>query len=272
MNKQAILDATRQDVSDSIAQPVRDVTGSPLVLAAGVGTLGAGAGMLGWNVLVNTARSLGRLPARKLFGVSNAEWNAMMDEAQDERSYRYIMPTAAGLLAAGGILALNYNPRESGNGLLSWYPSVKTAAMHKSASIKKLAEQIPMEYIGPIPKIDYNKPISLLAARDMFSNNPNLANEDYVRNFGKATTMATLNQTGCLNPMPGQFESVAQDKFMNKFTLEGITDIGVKTALANTAARMLTGVVGAVSPLPQDVRETLIDGTTLATALISIIK
>lgn len=271
MNKQAILDATRQDVSDSIAQPVRDVTGSPLVLAAGVGTLGAGAGMLGWNVLVNTARSLGRLPARKLFGVSNAEWNNMMDEAQDEKSYRYIMPTAAGLLAAGGILALNYNPRESGNGLLSWYPSVKTASMKKQAAFDKFADEF-FEYGGYVPTIDYNKPVDINAARSLFDNNPNLKDDPYVVHFGDAVLMNAANNAGCYNPTMGQIESSAADKFMTKFTLGGIADIGIKTALANTAAKLFTGVVGPIASLAPDTREKIVDWTTLGTALVSIIK
>ena len=271
MNKKALLDATRQDVSDSIAQPVRNVTGSPLILAAGVGITGAGAGMLGWHALVNTTRSLGRLPARKLFGVSNQEWNDMMDEAQDEKSYRYIFPAAAGLLAAGGILALNYNPRESENGLLSWYPSIKTASMQKQAAFDKFADSL-FEYGGYVPTIDYSKPVDVRAARSLFDNNPHLKDDPYVVNFGDAVLMNAASNAGCTNPTMGQIESSAMDKFMNKFTLGGITNIGVKTALANTAARLFTGVVGPIASLSPDTREKIVDWSTLGTALISIIK
>ena len=271
MDKKAILDATREDVSHEVAQPVRTVTGSPLGLAAGIGLLGDGAGMLGWNMLVNTTRSLGRLPARKLFGMSNAEWDATMDEAQDTKSYRYIIPGALGLLSAGGVLAANFNPKESGYGLLSWYPEIKTASMEKTAAFCKFADDL-FEYGGYVPSIDFSKPIDVRAARDMFDNNPHLQDDPYVRHFGDSVLMNAAGTAGVYNPTLGQIQDSATEKFKNKFTLAGIADIGIKTALANTAATMFTDVVGTVGSLSPDMRRNIIDGTTLATALISIIK
>ena len=272
MNKKAdFLDTTRDAVSHYVAQPARSVTGSPLVLAAGVGALGAGAGMLGWNAIVNTTRSLGRLPARKLFGMSNQDWDDAMDEALTKKWYRYVVPSAAGLLAAGGVLAANYNPREEGNGLLSWYPEIKTASMKKTAAFCKFADDL-FEYGGYVPNINYDQPVNVQAARDMFDNNPHLKDDPYVVNFGDAVLMNAANTAGCLNPTLGQVQQSATDKFMSKFTLAGIADIGLKTALANTAANLFADVVGGVSNLSPDARRTIVDVPTLATALISIIK
>lgn len=270
MYKKAILDATKEDVSHNVAEPTRTITGSPIGLAAGIGLLGAGAGMLGWNAAVNTTRSLGRLPARKLFGMSNQEWDATMDDALDHKSYRYIVPAAAGLLAAGGILAANFNPREEGYGLTSWYPEVKTAGLQKAAAFQKFA--VDMEYNGYISNIDYSQPVNIMAAKDMFDNNPHLRDYPYTVWSGDAILNRTANQTGLLNPTAGQLNSTALDHFMNKFTWAGIADIGIKTALANKAAEMFTDVVSTVSNMEPDTRRNIIDGTTLATALISILK
>ena len=273
MDKRAgFLDNTVSDIAGKVTQPIRDITLSPVGLAGGVGLLGAGAGILGWNALVNTTRSLGRLPARKLFHVSNQEWDDMMDDAISTKWYRWVVPSAAGLLAAGGVLAANYNPREEGNGLLSWYPHVKTAsAMKKKAAMDKLANDLFM-YSGYVPEIDFSKPISVPAARELFDNNPHLKDDPYVRNMGNAILNNAAINAGVDNPTLGQINDSAVDKFKNKFTLSGIADIGVKTVLANTAAELFTDVVGAVAPLAPDVRRNIIDGTTLATALISIIK
>lgn len=271
MEKKALLDATREDISHNVAQPVRTISGSPIGLAAGVGILGAGGGMLAYRQLVDTLRSLGRLPARKLFGMSNADWDYTMDEAKNTKSYRYIMPTAAGLLAAGGILAFNYNPRESGNGLTSWYPEIKTAGLKKVAAFHKFADDM-FTYGGYVPSIDFSKPVDVRVARDMFDNNPHLKDDPYVRWSGDAILNRAANDAGVYNPTLGQIQTTATNKFMDKFTLAGVADIGIKTALANAAATMFTDVVGTVATLDPDTRRNVIDGTTLATALISILK
>lgn len=277
MDKEAILDATREDVSRYVAQPVRTVSGSPIGLAAGVGVLGAGAGMLGWRALVNTTRSLGRLPAQKLFGMSNAEWNNTMDEALDDKVSRYVVPSAAGLLAAGFILGANYNPRETGNGLTSWYPHVAimeksgSAVLNKIASMQKSADDLFM-YSGYVPEIDFSKPVNIGVARNMFDNNPYIKDDPYVRNLGKSILNSASINAGVMNPTLGQINDSAVEKFKNKFTLGGIVDIGTKTALANVASKLFVDVVDTFASLEPSTQEKIVDTATLGTALISILK
>ena len=77
---------------------------------------------------------------------------------------------------------------------------------------------------------------------------------------------------GTEHPTLGRLFDSALDKMETKLTVNGVTDIAVKSAVANTTARLFTGALGAVCGMNDRTRQKLIDAGTWAGAIAAILE
>ena len=247
----------------AIAQPIRRVAGSPLGLGIGIGALGFGLGSGLWKNIIQTGGSLGRYPLKKLTGMSDEEYDEAMEDLAHDNRYRWLIPGAIGLMLGGGYLYSKDNFRQEGRGLFSWTP--KTASMHKQA------DEL-FSYGGYVPDLDFSQVINAGKARDMFSNDPNLQNDPYVRNMGISIINDAARRAGFVNPTLGNIYDSTANKIKSKLSWQGVTGIAANTMLANATAHLFTSALGAVMPLSNDAKRNIIDAGTWATAITSILK
>lgn len=252
MKKQA-FNFSRENISQAL-DPVRKVTGSPIGMAAGLGLVGAGLGYGAWRNIVETGGSLGRYPIRKLTGLSNDEYDAAMEEIAADKRYKWIIPSAMAALLGGGYLAFKY-------------PSSYT----KFASIDKQSDEL-FSYGGYVPDIDFHQVINAGAAKDLFSNDPHLKDDPYVRNMGLAIINDAAKKAGYVNPTLGNIYDSTASKIKSKLTWQGVTGVAANTMLANATAHLFTSALGAVVPLSKETKRNIIDAGTWAAAVTSIFK
>ena len=243
--------------------PVRKITGSPLGLAAGLGLAGAGLGYGLWRNIVQTGGSLGRYPIRRITGMTDEEYDEAMDEFASDNRYKWLIPGALATLLGGGYLALKFNPNQEGYGLTKWVP--------KTASLKKEADEL-WSYGGFVPEIDFSRVVNARDARSMFTNDPQLQNDPYVRNTGLSIINSAVNRSGYTNPTLGNIYDAARDKEKSKLSWAGVTNVAANTMLANATAHLFTGALGAVMPLSADTKRNIIDAGTWAAAITSILN
>lgn len=251
-----------RDTISKVLDPVRKYTGSPLDLAAGIGLIGAGFGYGLWNNLVNTGGSLGRYPIRKMTGMTDDEYDDAIKELATNSGYKWLIPGALAALLGGGYLAIKANPNQKHYGLTSWVP--KTASLHKEA------DEL-WSYGGYVPEIDFSQVINARDAKSMFTNDPQLQNDPYVRNSGIAIINSAASNAGYVNPTLGDIYDAARDKEKSKLSWAGVTNVAVNTMLANATAHLFTSALGAVVPLSKETKRNIIDAGTWATAITSIL-
>jgi len=203
MDKKAEFSFNRGDISKALDNTVRKIAPNPLVAGLGLGAIGAGVGYGLWKNIVDTGGSLGRWPIKKMTGMTDDEYDQAMDEFKQDKRYRWILPTALGGILGGAYLYGHYDKGLQGKGLLSWAP--KTASLHKEA------DEL-FSYGGYVPQLDFSQVINARAARDMFSNDPNLQNDPYVKNTGIAIINDAANRAGYINPTLGNIYDSAADK------------------------------------------------------------
>lgn len=255
-------DISRETVSKML-DPVRARIKSPAILAAGIGLAGAGLGIGLWENIIETGGSLGRYPIRKMTGMSNEEYNQAVEGLATDDRYRWLIPTAIGGILGGGYLASKYNTNQVGKGQHNWAP--KTASLHKKA------DEL-WSYGGYVPEIDFSQVVNANSMKKMFTNDPMLQKDPYVMNTGVAILNDASNKAGYTNPTLGNIYDSTASKMKKKLSWAGVTDVMANTMLANAEAHLLTGVIGAVAPLSEDAKQTIIDDTTWATAIINILK
>ena len=83
-DKKSVNWGSREGISAAL-DPIRKITGSPLGLAAGLGLAGAGLGYGLWRNIVQTGGSLGRIPIKRMTGMSDEEYDAAMEELADDK-------------------------------------------------------------------------------------------------------------------------------------------------------------------------------------------
>lgn len=252
---------TRDLVSKSL-DPIRKHVPSPLYLAAGIGLVGGGLGLGLWENLVHTGGSLGRYPITKLTGMSKADYDQAIDDIASDNKYRFVIPTALGLMLGGGYLASRYNDNLQGKGLLDWAP--------KTASIHKEADEL-FSYGGYVPEVDFSQVINANAAKSMFTNDPQLRQDPYVMNTGIAIINDASKRAGYSNPTLGNIYDSTVQKTKSKLSWAGVKSVAANTMIANATAHLFTGVLGAVLPLPEETKNDIIADTTWATAIASIL-
>lgn len=242
---------SREAVS-AILDPIRKFTGSPLGMAGVLGLTGAGVGYGLWRNAVETGGSLGRYPIRKLTGMTDDEYDAAMEELAADKRYKWLIPGALAALLGGGYLAL----RSPG-------PYTKWASQDKQA------DEL-FSYGGYVPDINFHQIVNAGQAKELFTNDPNLKNDPYVKNMGMAIINDAANRAGYVNPTLGNIYDSTVNKVKSKLSWQGVTGIAANTMLANATAHLFTSALGAVVPLPKDVKRKIIDAGTWAAAITSI--
>jgi hypothetical protein len=259
MHKEAEI--TRADVSKAL-DTVRKYTMSPLGLGIRLGAVGAGLGYATWDDIVNTGGSLGRWPIKKLTGMSDDDYDEAMDELKQDNRYKWILPSTLGAILGGGYLAHRYNTYHDWKSMLDWAP--KTASLHKEA------DEL-FTYGGYVPKIDFSQVINANQAKSMFSNDPQLQKDPYVRNMGLAIINNAANKAGFVNPTLGNIYDSAAEKMKQKLSFSGVMGIAANTMIANATAHLFTSALGAVVPLSKETKRNLIDAGTWYAAVKSIL-
>lgn len=265
---------------------------SPLAtsLILGLGT--AGVTRLAWGPVVETIRSLGRPFRKKLKpmladGKGRFDYDKTIDEIKENSEYRWKIPMAFGLIAAGLPLYANYDKRKQGNGLLSYdAPFVPAAPSSRPergsyynenqimASMPKTASWDMFSDSSAIytQDLDWQKPIPVSSATSMFSSDPHFQNDPYTRQMGLSIINNAAIQQQTNSPTLGGIFDSAADKIEKKLTLGGIASVGVKTVVANGAARLFAGALDAVCDLSPSAKRTIIDAGTWAGAITSILN
>ena len=253
---------SREGVSKAL-DPVRKYTMSPIGLGVGLGLAGAGLGYGLWRNVVETGGSLGRIPIRKMTGMSDDEYDQAMEELAEDKRYKWLIPGALATLLGGGYLALRANPNQKSYGLTSWAP--------KTASLNKEADEL-WSYGGYVPDIDFSQIVNANAAKQMFTNDPQIQKDPYVMNTGIAIINNAANKAGYNNPTLGNIYDSTAEKMKKKLSWAGVTEVAANTMLANATAHLFTSALGAVVPLSNETKRNIIDAGTWATAITSILK
>lgn len=251
MSSKPINWGSREAVS-AILDPVRSVAGSPIGMGIGLGLLGAGLGYGAWRNIVETGGSLGRYPITKMTGMTDDEYDEAMEEIANDKRYKWIMPGALAALLGGGYLAFRA-------------PNSYT----KFASQDKQADEL-FSYGGYVPDIDFHQIINAGQAKDLFTNDPHLKDDPYVRNMGISIINDAANKAGYVNPTLGNIYDSTVQKIKSKLSWQGVTGIAANTMLANATAHLFTSALGAVVPLSKETKRKIIDRGTWATAVASI--
>lgn len=248
---------------------------SPLATAGIVALLAYAKNRALWGPSVETLRSLGRPIGRGVYGNTpegDAEWNAAMDDLKNNSKARRIVPAAFALMAGGGLLGLMADPGKKNWGLTSWNAPSKPigagAANLPATSLFKTASYLTDSYVD---NLDWSKPVNGADARRLFTNDPWLKHEPYVRHLGGSIVTGASLESGSRNPTLGSIFDNAVGKLENKLTWSGVTDMAVKSAVANGAARLFTGALDAMVGLDPRMRQSLVDAGTWAGAITSIL-
>ena len=105
----------------------------------------------------------------------------------------------------------------------------------------------------------------------MLSNDPRLSQNKYVSNVYTSIIHDAANQAGYTNPTLGDIYKSTANKVKSKLSWNGVTGVAANTMLANATAHLFTSALGAVLPLSDSAKRTLIDAGTWATAITSIL-
>lgn len=261
---------TDNPVSDAIAA-LKRYTWSPALAAGALGVGVYGLGRLGWAPVVRTVRALGRYPLRKLYGLTDEQWDASMDELEQDSEYRKWIPAALGALAAGGAAATMYRPNEQYGGLFKWNEELKPSfegRSHISASTKTASFQDSSSYVGN--GIDFGRIVDTRNAANLFTSDPNM--DPYAMNMGAAIVNNASLQAGARNVTMGGIFDSAMDKLDKKLSFQGLAKAGVRTVVANSVANLFTSALDTMVGLSPEAQRTIIDTGTWAGAISAILE
>ena len=269
------------------AEVYRTATINPTVNAGMQGTVAAGVGVVAWDRLIETLRSLLRRPVSLMNGMSPQEFDAEMEDIKKDKKLRWIIPGVLGAGVAGTSLLASYRPNEEHGGLLQWngkpkpldtttyrgyeMPGDPALNIKKAASLQKFANAM-FEYGGYVPQVDFSQVFDApTMKRELFTNDPWMKKDPLTQYTGIAILADAQNRAASSNITMGDLYDSAADKMKTKFGLMGVTGIAAKTMFANTAANLLVNAVGAMTGIPQDTREDLISAGTWYQAAKSIL-
>lgn len=290
-----IMNKNADNIISRAFEGYKSIVPNPLTSAIIAGAGAYGISRLAWKPIVNTIKSVARVPGKALGGMTDEEWDDAMEELKNNSSYRRWIPAAIGALAFGGHTFASYTPTERYGGLLHWngtpsgYSNPKQKYVHPNttrqftnsaqqvfnpnakriASLQKQADLY--SYDGYVPEFDFSKPVNFRHAQALFTNDPFLQNEQYVKNMGTAIVANAAQRAGTNNPTLGSVFDSAVDKIDKKLTFEGLTSIGVKSVISNSAARLFTGVLGTMMDLSPEARRNLVDAGTWAGTITAIL-
>ena len=260
MNKKALAD----NIVSRAASAYRAAVPNPLVAAALAGGLAWGGTKLLYRPIMSTVRSFARTPGiRNLVGMSRQEADQTMDDMEYNYRLGTWLPVAAGAVAALGPVAMNFNKNKAGYGLTSWFP--------KSGSFGKYADLYAVD--NYIPSTDFSAAINSRDALNLFSNDPHLQTPDnaYARNMGTAIVAAAAPAPGQPVTLGGIFDS-AVNKIENKLTFDGLSNVALRSVIANTAAKLFTASLGTMVNLDPLTKDRIVDAGTWAGAVSAILQ
>jgi hypothetical protein len=208
-------------------------------------------------------------------GLSNEEYDQAMDELKEHPTYRHIVPAAIGVMLGGASLIPAWNRKESWNGVMSWNPDPKAheatgSSDYMSPGIGKHGsfDLQPSDYWcnNMAVDLDYSKTVGGNDVYNMFSKLP-----DYERNFCTAVTANAQQMDQSRNIRLGTLQDSMAEKLSNKLSWEGVANVAARSVISNTAARLFTNAVDAVVGLDPDTKRNIVDGSTWAGAISSIL-
>lgn len=266
-------------------QAYKTVTMSPLGSSLLLGGVAFGAGTLGWNRLTETARALLRRPAMYMTGMTSQEFDEEVDDIKKDKKLRWLIPGALSAGVLGLSLLASHRKNEEYGGLLQWNAPKRDVDPNtyrgytmpgsqnvKTASLQKLASDM-FEYSGYVPQVDFSQIVDVpYTKQQFFSNDPFLQNQPYVQAFGKSILTDAQNRYGAANVPLGNIYDSAVNKFKDKFSFSGITNMVAKTTMANLASDLFATAVGAVTGLSKENQDKIKEIGTWAGAISSIIS
>lgn len=260
----------------------KDKGPNPVLTALLAGAGATGLSYAAMNPILETVRSLKRPFTDNPYGnpLEGKEWDETIDEMKKNKKGKLKTSLLVGggtALLAAGILA---NPNLENFGLLDWNAGPRINPKNvmnipKPLQYFKKEASLANNYGSSVGSSFMDQPnwgqqVNLRAANNLFANDPFLAQNDYARHMG----MAIVNNAGIMNhtsrPTLGNVFDSAVDKIGNKLSLGGILDIGLKTTVANGAARLFTGALGTMVGLPPSAQKKLVDAGTWAGAIGAI--
>lgn len=267
----AIWDASGASVAKGLHNAASYIPGGPLGASILLGGAGYGLGRIFWNRLVSTGASLGRIPIRKMTGMTDDEYDEAIQELKHDNRYKHIIPGAIGATLGLGTLGAFWNPNRANGGLLSWNPAVKTASsLQCKEELEKVASFMSLD--GFVPELNMQASIDARRAQSLISNDPFLKEDPYVKNMATSIVADGCIRGNSVNPTTGNIFDAAAGKLRSKFSLAGIADIGMKSMLANTGATLFTTALSSMMSVPKETQRNIIDAGTWAGALTSILS
>lgn len=203
--------------------------------------------------------------AAMLAGMAPQQAQASLRQMQKNTFYRRGLPWLAGLLAfaAGTVPNINFNKK--GLGLTEWYP--QDISTEESQNIYKTASLWGDQ--GYQPSFDFNTPVIKRDAISMFSDNPQVQQNNYARNLG-TSILASAPSYGGQTTLGSIYDS-AVNKFDKKLNYEGLGGSVVKGAIKGGLAGLFTDTIGAVMGLPDPLRRSVANSVGFGTTICSIL-
>lgn len=266
---------SKGNIIDSIVQGYAKHGPNPLFTALLLGLGSYGVGRLGWKSTVETLRSLGRPLGRKLLSTgsdarslaeADDNWNTAMDNLKQDSHLARWVPVGIGALTTGLALEVFRNPKQPHQGLLKWYP--KTASFNDAPYIR--TQEMGMDPY--VTELDWNRRIPAADVVGLFKNDPHLDDQMYARNMGISIVSDASINNHTRNPSLGNIFDSAVNKIENKLTFGGLTNVALKTAVANGVSRLFANSVGAMMDLSPKARQNLVDAGTWAGAVTSMLQ
>lgn len=260
------------NIADALRWWREHIPGGPAGTSLLIGLGAYGAGRLGWNQAVETARSLFRKPGRAMVGGATAQeadanYNEAVDRLKEDSAFRKWLPRVAGMIGFALPMYLWSNKEAPYRGWFDWYPY--SMAKRGSLGYNPVQDMGMNSYVN---ELDWNRPIHASDVIGLFKDDPHLADEPYARNMGISIVADAAATQHTKSPTLGGVFDSAVNKLESKLTFGGVTDVAVKTAVANGVSRLFTGAVGAMCDLSPQAQQKLVDAGTWAGAITAMLN
>lgn len=121
------------------------------------------------------------------------------------------------------------------------------------------------------PGMDMARMLDTRRTSQLFTQDPWLArNNPYAANMGNAIVNAAAN--GNRTTSLGSIYNTAVDKIDTKLGFQGVGSAAARAAMSYATASLLTGALGLVTTLPDQVKDNLVSAGTWAGTISSILN
>lgn len=199
--------------------------------------------------------------AAMLAGMTSQQAQQSLDQMEQSPFFKHGIPWLGGALAftAGVIPNLNFDAQNWGT--IDWYPKLKKTSMYKIASL--WGDQ------GYQPSFDFNTPVIKRDAIRLFSDNPQVQQNDYARNLG-TSILAAAPAYGEQTTLGSIYDS-AVNKFDKKLSFQGLAGSIVKGVIKGGLAGLFTDTIGAMMGVPDPLRRSVANSVGFGTTICSIL-